>query len=58
MLEKSRRLLLRYDTPGQFTFRHFTQHATDEQLYNIATLLNAFQTCRVDKVIKVRVYEF
>lgn len=57
MTEVSRRLVLRYD-PGQFTFRHFAATATDAQLFNIAAYLNAFQTCAIDKVLSVRVFEF
>jgi len=57
MLETSRRLILRYDT-GQFTFRHASEAATDEQLYNLAHNLNAFQEDDLDSVVKVRVYEF
>jgi hypothetical protein len=57
MLESARRLVLRYD-PGQFTFRHFDETASDAQLYELAHQLNAFQECDVDKVLKVRVLEF
>jgi len=58
MREVSRRLVLRYDPGGQFTFRHFTASATDAQLLGIANQLNAFQTCDVHKVLSVRVLEF
>jgi hypothetical protein len=57
MLDSSTSLVLCYD-PGQFTFRHFNPVATDAQLYSLALQLNAFQTCAVDKVLKVRVMEF
>jgi len=57
MLETSRRLVLRYD-PGQFTFRHASETATDEQLFNLAHQLNVFQENTLTKVVKIRVYEF
>jgi hypothetical protein len=57
MLETSRRLVLRYEA-GQFTFRHANEAATDEQLFNLAHHLNAFQEDDLERVVKVRVYEF
>jgi hypothetical protein len=57
MLEHSVSLVLSYK-PGQFTFRHFNPAASETQLHDLALLLNAFQTCKVDKILKVRVYEF
>lgn len=57
MLEAGKRLVLRYD-PGQFTFPHFDHSADDEQLYELAGLLNAFQECDLDKVLKVSVFSF
>ncbi|MCL1845346.1 MAG: DUF1659 domain-containing protein [Defluviitaleaceae bacterium] len=53
-MELTRSLVLRYD-PGQFTFRNFAPAATDEQLYDLALQLNAFQTCPVDTILRVRV---
>jgi len=57
MLEAPKRLVLRYD-PGQFTFHNFDNSATDEQLYGLARLLNAFQECEVDEILSVRTFEF
>jgi hypothetical protein len=57
MLESSKSIVLRYD-PGQFTFSQFDHAASDEQMYDLAMLLNAFQTCEADKVLKVTVFEF
>jgi len=56
LIEVNRRLVLRYD-PGQFTFRHFVQTASDEQLYDLAQGLNAFQDVPVAKVVKVQSFE-
>lgn len=53
----ARRLVLRYD-PGQFTFRHFEPVATDEQLYDLAQNLNAFQEDAVDTVLRVVINRF
>lgn len=53
-MELSRGLVLRYD-PGQFTFRKFDPAATDEQLHALAMQINAFQTCPVDVILKVRI---
>jgi len=58
MLENSRRLVLRYETPGQFSFAHFLQSATDEELYNLGIQLNAFQTPKATRVLKVRTLGF
>lgn len=57
MNELGKSLVLRYD-PGQFTFRHFNSTATDEQLYNLAVRLNAFQVCDLDQVFAIRTFEF
>lgn len=57
MVELNRRLVLRYD-PGQFTFSNFAATASDDQLLGLANLLNNFQECDVDKVLKVRTFEF
>ncbi|MCL1862883.1 MAG: hypothetical protein FWF78_04900 [Defluviitaleaceae bacterium] len=57
MFERARGLILRYN-PGQFTFRNFAMTASDEQLYNLANLLNDFQECEVEEVLKVRTFEF
>ena len=55
-LQTSNRLVLRYD-PGQFSFRQFVSHASDEQLYNLALALNSFQEDPVRKILKVQEYE-
>lgn len=54
MHEISRRLVLRYD-PGQFSFRHFDVLATDEELFELANLLNSVQEDDVHQITKVRV---
>ena len=56
LVESNRRLVLRYD-PGQFTFRHFVHTASDEQLYDLAQGLNAFQEEEVKRVLKVQTFE-
>jgi len=57
VIDAGKSLVLRYD-PGQFTFNHFNHSATDEQLYEIAMILNEFQECRVDQVLKVVTQQF
>jgi len=54
MVEMSNRLVLRYE-PGQFSFRHFTPTATDEQLFDLAEQLNAFQADEVKQIVRVSV---
>ena len=54
--ETNKRLVLRYD-PGQFTFRNFIQTSSDEQLYDLAQNLNAFQEESVTHVLKVQTFE-
>lgn len=56
--EESKRLVLRYAPTGQFTFRHFRMNASDRQLYDLATQLNAFQVCDIDKILKVQSFTF
>ena len=56
LIENNRRLVLRYD-PGQFTFRNFVHTASDEQLYDLANRLNAFQEEPVVQVLKVQTFE-
>lgn len=53
------RLVLRFcpNTPGQFTFSNFCNFADDEQLYNLAHKINAFQTDRLHEVFKVNEYQ-
>lgn len=58
MNELERRLVLRYYPSGQFTFRTFFESAGDEQLYDTAMKLNAFQECPVHRVLKTRVMSF
>lgn len=53
----NRRLSLQY-TPGTFSFRHFRPTATDAQLYELATALNAFQTCEFTRLSQINVSEF
>jgi len=50
--EINRTLQLRYD-PGQFTFRHFSHHATDAELYDLVQHINAFQEDEVKQVVRV-----
>jgi hypothetical protein len=57
------RLVLRFarrnpnePNPGQFSFRKFAHTATDQQLYDLAHQLNAFQEDNIARVLKV--YEF
>ena len=57
MDEVSRGIILRYEPSGQFTFRHVTADATDEELFELAGLLNTFQDCEVDKVLAFQVLE-
>ena len=57
MTPVSRQLVLRYN-PGQFSFRHFDHNATDEQLFNLAQSLNAFQEDEVDSIVRVLVMSF
>jgi hypothetical protein len=58
MTVNARRLVLRFAPSGQFSFRHFSADSSDCMLYTMATLLNEFQDCDVDKILKVHVYEF
>ena len=51
-LEEGIRLVLRYE-PGQFSFSHLNQSASDEDLYDLANQLNSFQTDQVREVRKV-----
>jgi hypothetical protein len=55
--EKSRSIVVRCNG-GQFTFSRLRQAATDAQLFELATCLNAFQVNNLDKVFKVRVLQF
>jgi len=57
MIETSRRFVLRYN-PGQFSFRNFDHTATDEQLYNLAHQLNAFQEDELVQVVRIRTLQF
>ncbi|MDR0272167.1 MAG: hypothetical protein LBI27_02480 [Clostridiales bacterium] len=57
LTEMYRRLVLNYDK-GQYSFRDFSYSASDDQLYDLATQLNAFQDITAEKVLKVRVLEF
>ncbi|MCL2218018.1 MAG: hypothetical protein FWB91_13510 [Defluviitaleaceae bacterium] len=57
MPPEEKRLILRYD-PGQFTFRHFNHNASDEQLYELANLLNTFQEDDLAQVVKTRTIFF
>jgi len=56
LVETNRILQLRY-TPGQFTFRHFSHHASDAELLDLAQQLNAFQADEVKQVVRVVVSE-
>jgi len=58
MTPYGQRLVMRYAPSGQFTFRHFSATASDEQLYDIAQQLNTFQDRPLDKVLRVQVYTF
>ena len=56
LIENNRRLVLRYN-PSQFTFRNFVHSASNEQLYDLANRLNAFQDVPVAKVLKIQTFE-
>ena len=61
MTELAKRLVLRYNplnNPGQFTFRNFNNGATDEEMFELALYLNAFQEDDVHKVLAVSTFEF
>ena len=55
-LDDGVRLVLRYN-PGQFTFRHFNENASDETLYDLAQQLNSFQEDEVAQIVKVQEYK-
>ena len=55
MNEYCERLVLRYD-PGQYTFRHYDNNASDAQLYALARQLNSVQAEEVKKITKVQVF--
>lgn len=60
MIEETRRLVLRFDgsnNRGQFSFRYFDDTAEIADLYEFAHLLNAFQSCNVDRVLQARVFK-
>ena len=56
-METDKRLVLRFES-GQFTFRGLAQTASDDELFNLAHGLNAFQDDPVKNVIKIKVIQF
>ena len=56
-MDQDKRLVLRFEN-GQFTFRRFSHAASDDQLYDLALGLNAFQEEPVKNVIKIKVIQF
>jgi len=57
MFIEGRRLVLRYN-PGQFTLRHVNHAASDEQLYNVARAINAFQEGPPAQILRIRTRQF
>jgi hypothetical protein len=48
------KLVLKYDdTKGNYTFKSFVSGINDEELYEIAGILNGFQENRVNRILKV-----
>ena len=56
-METEKRLVLRFEN-GQFTFRGFVHTASDEELFNLAKGLNAFQDDPVKNIVKIKVIQF
>ena len=56
-MDIDKRLVLRFEN-GQFTFRGLAQTANDEELFNLAHAVNAFQDDPVKNVVKIKVIEF
>ena len=56
-VETNRRIVLRYDEPGQFSFSRFDHAASDQQLYELGTLLNRFQEDEATKILKVQTFD-
>jgi len=54
----NRRLVLRYASGGQFSFRKFVADASDESLHELAGHLNAFQDEPSETVSKVDTFIF
>jgi len=55
--EVSKRLVLRFNR-GQMSFRHLSVNASDEQLFELAHNLNAFQVDEAVRVVKVQTMQF
>lgn len=54
MEENDKKLVLKYDDKkGNFTFKNFIPAASDENLFDIAVLLNQFQNEPLKQVVKV-----
>ena len=56
-METDKRLVLRFEN-GQFTFRRIHPAANDEEMFNLAHALNAFQDDPVKSVVKIKVISF
>ena len=56
-MDQDRRLVLRFEN-GQFTFRGFSHEASDDQLFDLAQGLNAFQDDPVKNALKIKVIQF
>ena len=56
-MEIDKRLVLRFEN-GQFTFRALAGTASDEELFNLAHGLNAFQEDPVKCIVKIKVIQF
>jgi len=56
LTEVDRRISLRFDE-GSYSFRNFAASASDEQLYDLANILNEFQEDEINKVYKFQVFE-
>jgi len=51
-VETSNRIVLRFN-PGQFTFRHYTPLATDQEVFDLAKQLNVFQEEEAKQIHRV-----
>ena len=56
-METDKRLVLRFEN-GQFTFRGLAGAASDEELFELAHGLNAFQDDPVKNIVKIKVIQF
>ena len=56
LAEVGRRVSLRYEK-GSFSFRSFAHTASDEQMYDLARILNEFQEDEAERIYKIQTFE-